>query len=309
MNIDSAIESFLSWIQKQRDAVNTHDGKAMTPEESLSYPIFYMGREDDLETPIKDMHEELLDRIGQRIPFPFKRQYLFLKASEKSPDELSAAQGVSVSVIKEAFERGEFPDWYVSFAGTDPRTSSGIALTDFEYRRATGWGMVYLGGGIIHGAGNGRLGFRHYDHANTRTPHRNLETHTYSVKETIYHLALIAHPANYIVRESPILTPKETRRVASGKTFPHAKRSRYIIVDHEVLVNRMEPKSTHVTPAPHQRRGHWRRLAERCKHARARGTSHTWVRDCKVGETDFVANNRRYQVLMDFHNRYGMVTV
>jgi hypothetical protein len=116
-------------------------------------------------------------------------------------------------------------------------------------------------------------------------------------------LAMISHPANYIVKETPLLTQKEARKVEEGKRFPNQKRSRYIIVDHEVLVNRLKPQSTHASPVPHQRRGHWMRLSERCKHARARGSDRVWVKDCNVGESDFVVSNRRYQVLLDFQDK------
>lgn len=115
-----------------------------------------------------------------------------------------------------------------------------------------------------------------------------------------YQCLLISHPANYIVKESPQLTPKEARRIENGKRFPDAKRPRYIIVDHDVLVGLRTPEGSHASPIPHQRRGHWMRLSERCRHAKERGLDRVWVRDTYVGETDFVANGRRYQVLLDF---------
>lgn len=116
-----------------------------------------------------------------------------------------------------------------------------------------------------------------------------------------YQCLLISHPDNYIVKESPQLTRGEARRVERGKRFPGAKRPRYIIVDHEVLVGLRTPEGTHASPVPHQRRGHWMRLSDRCRNAKERGQDRVWVRDTYVGETDFVANGRRYQVLLDFH--------
>jgi hypothetical protein len=114
-------------------------------------------------------------------------------------------------------------------------------------------------------------------------------------------VAAISHPANYVVRVTPELSPKETRRVASGRPRPTAKPIHYIVVDHEVLVDmRRGSGGHHAPPIPHERRGHWRRLAERCVAARSAGKDKTWVRPAWVGEEEFSGGKNRYKVLMDF---------
>lgn len=114
-------------------------------------------------------------------------------------------------------------------------------------------------------------------------------------------VAAISHPMNYVVRVEPELTPHEARRVASGKRYPAAKRPHYIVIDHEVLVDlrRQASGGTHAPPVPHERRGHWRRLAERCRKARSQGKDRTWVRPAWVGDPEFVVGRNRY-VVLDF---------
>ncbi len=115
---------------------------------------------------------------------------------------------------------------------------------------------------------------------------------------------LISHPFNYIVRETPALTPKETRRIAKGKTYPDRKRPRYRIVDHDVLVHLSQGiLGTHESPVPHKRRGHWRRLSDRCVHAKDRGVDRVPVRDAWVGDAEFEVDGKRYQVLLDFQSK------
>ncbi len=308
MNIDAAIESFFASIATSRHAHIEDTVAWAIASDPQRVPIFYLGEEEDINAAIKGLQEDLYEDISRAIPFPFDRQLLFLKVLEPSVDDVEERFGVPPSLLEKAKREGLLPSWYATLAAKDPAESRSIAMTDFLFQPGAGWVPVYYGGGRLLPVGDFKFAFQQYTSAKClgETRRENLGM---SVKETAYHLALISHPANYIVRESPLLTPKEQRRIAKGKRFPGAKRPRYIIVDHDVLVNRMDPQGTHVSPAPHQRRGHWRRLAERCKLARARGEDRVWVRDCKVGETDFVANNRRYQVLMDFHSRYGAATV
>lgn len=301
MNIDSAIESFFAWFYKKFD---DRCGAFSNVQ------IFYLGEELDVDKAVSLLGEDLTSELALQIPYPFEHQALFMTPAPIKESPEKHYDGLSLDVLESLRRKSVLPLWHVTIASRNQEDVRAINVARFNYFPTVGWTNPYTGGGLV--LPDGRMAMmtaKEDPAAYGPTVQAGLETRSRIVINTAYHLALIAHPSNYIVRETPTLTPKEQRRVATGKNFPDAKRPRYLIVDHEVLVNRMKPQGTHAAPAPHQRRGHWRRLAERCKYARARGNWKTWVRDCKVGETDFVANNRRYQVLMDFHDRYGTVTV
>jgi len=117
--------------------------------------------------------------------------------------------------------------------------------------------------------------------------------------------ALISHPMNYIVKVTPALTPKEERKVKAGAERPIRKSPHFIVVDHDILVtmNPAGPKGTHASPVPHHRRGHWKRLAERCRAARESGKLKVWVRPTYVGERVFSDEKHLYEVMLDFQKR------
>lgn len=116
-------------------------------------------------------------------------------------------------------------------------------------------------------------------------------------------VAAISHPQNYIVRVTPRLTPKEERRTQKTGERPIRKAPHFIVVDHDILVEmagKKSPEGTHASPVPHHRRGHWMRLAERCKHARLLGKDRVFVRPTYVGERSFTDEKNLYDVLLDF---------
>jgi len=122
-------------------------------------------------------------------------------------------------------------------------------------------------------------------------------------RAVIKQAAAISHPGNYVVQVTPSLTPKEERKVAQGRERPIRKMPHFIVVDHDVLVS-MNPSrqqgGVHASPVPHERRGHWMRLAERCRRARLEGKEKVWVRPAYVGERVFTDGKNHYEVLMDF---------
>lgn len=123
-------------------------------------------------------------------------------------------------------------------------------------------------------------------------------------------IAVISHPANYIVNVKPKLTPKEERKVASGKSYPTQKMPHFVVVDHDVLVGMSgRDGESHASPVPHHRRGHWMRLAERCREARASGKERVWVRPTYVGDTKFADLKNDYEVLMDFGKKPELAIV
>jgi len=79
------------------------------------------------------------------------------------------------------------------------------------------------------------------------------------------------------------------------------KAPHFIVVDHDILVRMSgDHYGTHASPVPHERRGHWRRLAERCRHAKLSGKDKVFVRPTYVGERNFEDPKNKYEVLMDF---------
>jgi len=119
--------------------------------------------------------------------------------------------------------------------------------------------------------------------------------------ESCRYITAISHPAQYVVRVSPKLTAREQRRYESGKGIPREKSSHFLVVDHEVIIGlRKDPVSTHASPVPHERRGHWARLAERCRHAKLLGKDKVWKKPTFVGERIWTDEKNLYEVLLDF---------
>jgi hypothetical protein len=123
---------------------------------------------------------------------------------------------------------------------------------------------------------------------------------------TIQMITSISHPMNYIVRTTPKITDHEKRRIESGKSSDKRKRPYFIVVCHDVLVQMRKGiyaeggEVDRNSPTPHHRRGHWMRLAERCRHAKMLGKEKTWRRPAFVGDVNFGDEKNFYEVLMDF---------
>lgn len=289
MNTDEAIESFCSF--------------ARTRNIPCEIPYFFLGDEEDADRAIDVIKDDLKRDLIVSIPFPFKEQVLLVKTANnptfKSALELADALGAPR------------PEWNATFVSAVEGLKEALFSWDCAFFPGLGWFVISAGAISLSLSVRPELQYLIGDKAVMFDPMRSGYTDRTSwsksqedmfVKScvaTAYHLALIAHPENYIVKESPQLTPHEANRLERGKRFPDAKRPRYLIVDHYVLVGRLKPQGTHSSPVPHQRRGHWMRLAERCKHAQARGVNRVYVKSCDVGPRDFVVNKRRYQVLLE----------
>jgi hypothetical protein len=118
-------------------------------------------------------------------------------------------------------------------------------------------------------------------------------------KVILDYAAALSHPENYIVSVTPELTPKEERKVASGRPRPAQKARHFIVVDHQVLVRMRGGNGTHASPVPHERRGHWRRISERCRHAKMMGLERVFVRPAMVGDPTWKHEKNFYEVLPD----------
>lgn len=120
-------------------------------------------------------------------------------------------------------------------------------------------------------------------------------------KVILDYAAALSHPENYVVAVTPELTPKEERKVGLGRPRPAQKAKHFIVVDHTVLVRMRGDAATgtHASPIPHERRGHWRRISERCRHARLMGKDSVFVRPTIVGDPTWKREKNFYEVLPD----------
>lgn len=124
----------------------------------------------------------------------------------------------------------------------------------------------------------------------------------YESKVILDYAAALSHPENYILSVTPELTPKEERKVAQGRPRPSQKARHFIVVDHQVLIRMRSGDGipgTHASPVPHERRGHWRRVAERCRHAKLLGKDRVFVRPTLVGDPSWKREKNFYEVLPD----------
>lgn len=312
---DEAIASMLPRFRKYYEAVLSaygHTAKLGEVEEEANAPIFCTGDELDVNAAIDFLGEKdpvfFLASAKNDLPcFPFPSYFTVLKHSHLNTWSAvhvkmwrSTTQVLFINLLIMTRAENRWSPYLFAVFSREKR-----AVTEPLYAWALRQTIAFRQPGrpmVVNDQDPVEAVEITDSVVNGERPevHQQIE---YYAKKTNQLAVLISHPANYIVKETPLLTPHEERRVAKGKTFPDAKRPRYIIVDHDVLTGHLMPRGTHKTPVPHQRRGHWMRLAERCVHAKAQGLEQVWVRPCYVGETDFETEGRRYQVLLDFQDR------
>jgi hypothetical protein len=122
------------------------------------------------------------------------------------------------------------------------------------------------------------------------------------VAEALTWSAAICHPYVYLVDSRPLLTPRDERQANKNGRVPDRKRPRYIVLDlpgFYALRESVTGGGTHASPIPHQRRGHLRRLGERCAKARAEGREYVFIRTTIVGDTEFQDASCRYKVILN----------
>lgn len=308
MTADDAIESLLAAAYRFQCGIRDAE-------------IFLMGRVEEINLLVNEIKGEIENDLrSYGPPIPFKTTLLLSNQNSSDPirirKTLEDVTKTYVEDIDETYERfaEEQPRiWLASLISKDP-SSKCFRWINFAHIRNT-WeasteGVVEYRNSDIPSPHPQKC-FMYFNRGDQRGHKVNWDRLDRQEKLRLaltansigLMLALISHPLNYIVRESPQLTDHEVKRIESGKRYPDSKRPRYIIVDHEVLVGMNKPIGTHASPIPHKRRGHWMRLSKRCRHAKERGLEKVWVRDTYVGETDFVQNGRRYQVLLDFQDK------
>lgn len=254
--------------------------------------IFNLGEGEDLDRAAQDILPDLVDECREDIPAPFDNMLVLcdlgprgwscewhIKAGRYlSPHVADMPQLHRVRYLIDLSEPVlDLPPISVMAAYTvNPVNGQpGIILTPDTVRR----------GARVFGEREAAVG----------------SSMSQDIFRAVMKVALISHPANYVVRTSPKLTPHEERRRVSKGIFPLQKKPHYIVIDHESLVD-LNPQSTggtHRSPTPHARRGHWRRLADRCLHAKASGKQQIWVGETYVGATEFEDERNRYEVLVN----------
>jgi hypothetical protein len=261
--------------------------------------VFWLGDDEDFNKHVQSVFEDVASEINEKIPMPF---------SDVSMVSVIKYFGLGeVWTLDRLFENPAFLAELVPGGDTSPITAEqkflivryqvNLLLPELAHKPEPilTWMVGYLGVDGQTMSVEIAPDITLLKLAGKKLPHQQLLGET---KVIFFQTAAISHPANYIVQVTPELTPKEERKVAAGKPRPGQKPVHFIVVDHTVLVRmRAEGGGTHASPVPHERRGHWRRLSERCRHAKLLGRDRILVRPAIVG--DFVWKGQRnvYEVL------------
>lgn len=301
MNVNEAIESLFSYLRNGISQPTESTVCACTLNEEFSKYInlratkagvFFMGNYLELRKAIHTVEDGLKEDLKERVPLPFDEIFTLTKFDENVVSD--------PGILWEADFVARVPNHLLDEEVKANGVKDPIFFVKLLYRFKVGW--VHAASAFADYRGLGDEGFNVGLFSRSRNG-AGLKNLGYAISSSFQDVALISHPMNYILLESPRLTPREERRLKDGKHISAQKRPRYIIVDHDVLVGMQDGGGAHASPTPHQRRGHWMRLAERCIHAKARGDQRVWVRPHYVGKLEFDRNGSRYQVLMDFRER------
>ncbi len=254
--------------------------------------LFNLGEADDIERAAVDLREDLREDFEQGVPAPFSNMIILFQKDGR--------WGCEWHVSMKPYVEG------LPFAGAAKDLRLVVDLGEMDFPAPAFEYMVFYD---LLQSDSGLLGIQSYGKATARA----MELHGLSRTEAgialvkgvmpmLERVALVAHPANYIVRTSPKLTPREERRHKEKSELPVRKRPFYIVINHDRLVS-LNPANAreggHRSPVPHARRGHWMELAERCRLARAEGKTRVWLKQVYVGERQFEDEKNRYRVFVD----------
>jgi hypothetical protein len=93
----------------------------------------------------------------------------------------------------------------------------------------------------------------------------------------------INRPDRFILKVSPEMTDREKRLTAKGKKLSFSKKPAHIVLDHSQvreIIAASRQSTTHASPLPHQRRGHWRQLQADCFKEKKK----VWVRPADINK-------------------------
>lgn len=295
-----------------RRVVDWDENLEMWPELSKSH-VFFLGDDQEFTDALQEIRPDLHKEMKERLPMPFDdvsvvtvvrksmgqeaerafHEYLFGQTPDYIEPEIP--EGSSVWVM----------DRLIRAKAEDPRIAPLIRENQKESEKVKEWfflarlqsfhkasaPLVMIPFGYVGPTERGTVEV---------LASQQLLWFVGNIVTNLEQVAAISHPANYVVKVTPELTPREQRKVSAGQPRPPAKQTHFIVVDHEVLVGMRRGGGTHASPIPHERRGHWRRLAERHHHARLLGKERIWVRPAWVGETNWSDHKHHYEVLIDF---------
>lgn len=290
-SVNDAIESFFAYLKHLKmtpfasnflEPTDLEDVYVEMLERAQNSSMFFMGLDEDLSKSINTVTDDLIKDFEYGFPMPFNEMAMLVRYLDDSwcavillrvsKDRLPTFNGCENLIFVASFVYRNF--WFTG------KLSAFVDVLKFKDKSFQ-----------LHVIARGGL---------DTIPDEDVSA---LIGIAFKSMALISHPNNYILLETPKLSLKEERRVEEGKHISGGKRPRYIIVDHEVLVGMRTPSNGHASPIPHKRRGHWMRLAERCIHAKSRGNDRAWVKHCDVGQLEFESEGSRYQVLTDFQDR------
>lgn len=277
--------------------------------------IFNMGEDSQIEASIREVWEDLKADMADGVPMPFDDTTCVSRAPYRMLENGNGKVGwildriIRVPVtdaVRESLKdvKGDTP---ISRALIERGPLEKLVVlrvedcTDF----AISWIIYYYGftaDGMMFCATPSMAMQKRGLSVPTPALEAALENESRAV---IKQVSVISHPMNYIVEVQPRLSDREARRARAGKGIPVQKSAHYVVLDHDGVQRlRGEPQGgTHASPIPHHRRGHWMRLAERCRNARSLGKDRTWVRPALVGDREFVSGGNRYIVHFDLNRQ------
>lgn len=307
MSFPTLLEHLAAVTERVREVETSLQGpgdKFLVPPFSETH-IFLLGDADTVEESIREVWEDLDAELKSRVPMPFPDVTLAVRITRRATDGPDIPDDFwSVVRIIRA------PGFVAGKPGEMGAGTEAFIMVDYAAADSRRSGAPRIQAVWFEGRGGSTFGVGMSDTLLVRDGAAVMEergTHAQRLqwaKTNMMMVAAVSHPANYVVQVTPALTPREARRAAAGKARPAAKSPHFIVVDHDVLVRMSgRPTGTHASPVPHERRGHWRRLAERCRHARLEGKDKTWVGHSYVGERQFSDGKNAYEVLLDFKPR------
>lgn len=280
--------------------------------------VFYLGEDSDFTDAINDIKPDLHKEMKDGIPMPFKdiSVVTIVRKAFGADLEKEFVRGVFGQDFKDGRPRlipEGAPVWVldrlIEVGEEDPTVKNIIKISYpeaiaevkqwFQMSRYHGYEGLKA---APMGFAVGYCGVRENGFVRTLTLEA-VRPMGQNIVSNLEQVAAISHPANYVVKVTPELTPREARKVSAGAPRPPQKRTHFIVVDHEVLVGMRRGDGTHASPVPHERRGHWMRLAERCRHAKLLGKDKVWVRPAFVGEKEWKNPKNHYEVLLDFNEK------
>jgi hypothetical protein len=318
---------FADFLAKAHGVYDKQDGwnQKFGPQDSLAIPplseshIFLLGDDAEFNEALHEIDDDLKVEMKDKVPMPFKDVACCSVVSRPMDQaRIDQLQGTvdrmypgQVQVSDDLIRVSDKPVWVMDrLIEIDRNHPAALEIIEapgeIDMDSVNQWFLMCR----FHGAVGVQtapmvwcFGFRGVAFGGelkivtlaTATPLGN------EMVESCRYITAISHPAQYVVKVSPTLSPREQRRSVAGKGLPREKTPHFLVVDHEVISRmRKDPAGTHASPVPHERRGHWARLAERCRHAKLLGKDKVWKRPTFVGERVWTDEKNLYEVLLDF---------